>query len=95
MSDVRAYVPTTKNISVHGVPYRICPLAGLASDNLPYSIRILLENLLRAEDGVRITRSQIEATLDWGSAASFASAIDLSPSRVFLHDTNGIPALVV
>ncbi|GAB3041377.1 aconitate hydratase AcnA [Parafrigoribacterium mesophilum] len=74
--------------------YRLRRLAGLAPDHLPYSIRILLENLLRAEDGVRVTREQIEATLLWGSPDSFATAIDLSPTRVFLHDTNGVPALV-
>lgn len=74
--------------------YRIARLSGLAGDHLPYTIRILLENLLRNEDGARVTREQIESILDWGSERSFSSAVDLTPSRTFLHDTNGVPALV-
>ncbi|MGI5151525.1 aconitate hydratase AcnA [Plantactinospora sp. CA-294935] len=70
--------------------YRIVGIADLVTPRMPYTIRILLENLLRHH---RVPRSQIEAVLDWGSQRSFATAVDLRPSRVFLHDTNGVPLL--
>lgn len=81
------------DLNVGGNGYRIARLSQVETAGMPYTIRILLENLLRNEDGVRVTRDQIDAVLSWGSGTSFESAIDLSPSRVFLHDTNGVPAL--
>ncbi len=74
--------------------HRIVSLDGVAPAGLPYSIRILLENVLRNQDGRRVTREQVDALVDWGTDASFRTAIELSPSRAFLHDTNGVPALV-
>ncbi|WP_308491963.1 aconitate hydratase AcnA [Microbacterium terrisoli] len=74
--------------------YRIASLDGVADDRLPYAIRILLENVLRNQDGHRVTPDQIDALAGWGSDASFATPIELTPSRAFLHDTNGVPALV-
>lgn len=85
---------TVGDLLVDGQTHRICRLQGLAADSLPYTIRILLENLLRTEDGVRVTPDQIESVANWGSPGSRHTEIDLSPTRVFLHDTNGVPALV-
>jgi aconitate hydratase 1 len=73
--------------------YRIARIGELAPAGMPYSIRILLENLLRHEDGRRVTRDQVEAVLGWGGEESFAAAVDVHPARVFLHDTNGVPAV--
>ncbi|RSM91638.1 aconitate hydratase [Kibdelosporangium aridum] len=56
---------------------------------MPYTIRVLLENLLRND----APDEQIDAVLDWGSERSFATAVDIRPSRIFLHDTNGVPLL--
>jgi aconitate hydratase len=72
--------------------HRIARIDGLVTPRMPYTIRILLENLLRNEDGERVTREQVEAVLGWGSNRSFAATVDVRPSRVFLHDTNGVPA---
>nr|WP_328813582.1 aconitate hydratase AcnA [Nonomuraea cypriaca] len=72
--------------------HRIARIDGLVTPRMPYTIRILLENLLRNEDGDRVTREQIQAVLGWGSRRSFAATVDVHPSRVFLHDTNGVPA---
>jgi aconitate hydratase len=69
--------------------YRIARIAESVTPRMPYTIRILLENLLRHG----AARSQVEAVLDWGSERSFATAVDLHPSRIFLHDTNGVPLL--
>lgn len=74
--------------------YRIAPLDHPAVARLPYSIRVLLENVLRNQDGHRVTAAQSDALLHWGSDESFRTAIELTPSRIFLHDTNGVPALV-
>ncbi|RNE67031.1 aconitate hydratase AcnA [Cryobacterium tepidiphilum] len=84
---------TIGTLAVDGRTYRLARLAGVAPDRLPYTIRILLENLLRNEDGVTVDRAQIEALLDWGSPEAFATPIALTPGRAFLHDTNGVPAL--
>jgi len=81
-------------LTVAGRSYRVARLAEIAPERLPYTIRILLENLLRNEDGHSVDRAQIEALLDWGSPGSFRIPIALTPGRAFLHDTNGVPALV-
>ncbi|WP_433299438.1 aconitate hydratase AcnA [Pseudonocardia sp. CA-142604] len=60
---------------------------------MPYTIRVLLENLLRNEDGRRVTRDQVEAVLAWGSEHAFSAAVDIHPARVFMHDTNGVPSI--
>ncbi|SMD19358.1 aconitate hydratase [Kibdelosporangium aridum] len=69
--------------------YQVTPISSLISPRMPYTIRILLENLLRND----VPREQIDAVLDWGSERSFATAVDIHPSRIFLHDTNGVPLL--
>ncbi|MGB3051311.1 MAG: aconitate hydratase AcnA [Polyangiales bacterium] len=63
-------------------------------DTLPYSIRVLLENLLRFEDGTTVTREDIEAVANWDPAASPSTEIAFRPSRVLLQDFTGVPAVV-
>ncbi|MEM7435529.1 MAG: aconitate hydratase AcnA [Myxococcota bacterium] len=61
---------------------------------LPYSIRVLLENLLRYEDGSTVTREDIEAVANWDPAATPSTEIAFRPSRVLLQDFTGVPAVV-
>ena len=61
---------------------------------LPFSLKILLENLLRNEDGVNITRSDIEALQDWDPSAAPSTEIAFTPARVILQDFTGVPAVV-
>ena len=61
---------------------------------LPCSLKILLENLLRHEDGSSVTRDDIEALAGWDPAAEPATEIAFTPSRVILQDFTGVPALV-
>jgi aconitate hydratase len=68
--------------------------AGLPVGHLPYSLRILLENLLRTEDGVQVTRDDIEALCRWQPAAPPAHDIAFMPARVLLQDFTGVPAVV-
>jgi len=62
--------------------------------SLPFSLKILLENLLRHEDGVAVTASDIEALLQWDPAAEPQTEIAFTPARVLLQDFTGVPAVV-
>jgi aconitate hydratase len=66
-------------------------LPDFAPDELPRSLRILLENVLRHQDGTAL--AQVEALRRWRPAAEQDQAVEVRPSRVFLHDTNGVPVL--
>ncbi|MCW2926950.1 MAG: Aconitate hydratase [Thermoleophilia bacterium] len=61
---------------------------------LPFSLRVLLENLLRLEDGVAVTAKDIEALAGWDPAAKPTTEIAYTPSRVLLQDFTGVPAVV-
>jgi aconitate hydratase len=67
---------------------------GLPLDRLPFSLKILLENLLRREDGVSVTRQQIEAVARWQPEAEPACEIAFMPARVLMQDFTGVPAVV-
>ena len=84
-------------LKVNGKEYRIWSLDSLGKERvarLPYSLRILLENLLRFEDGVNVTRKDIEALLDWDPKAEPDTEIAFTPARVILQDFTGVPAVV-
>ncbi|MDH3531436.1 MAG: aconitate hydratase AcnA [Gammaproteobacteria bacterium] len=61
---------------------------------LPYSLKILLENLLRHEDGRDVTRDDILALANWDAKAAPGTEISFTPSRVILQDFTGVPAVV-
>ncbi|HTX24422.1 MAG TPA: aconitate hydratase AcnA [Steroidobacteraceae bacterium] len=84
-------------LSVGNRSYEIMSLAALPQDKvarLPYSLKILLENLLRFEDGVNVTRADIEALLEWDPQAVPAHEIAFTPARVVLQDFTGVPCVV-
>jgi aconitate hydratase len=64
------------------------------SDSLPYSLKILLENLLRTEDGVNITADDIRALADWDPSAEPSTEIQFTPARVIMQDFTGVPCVV-
>ncbi|MFO7276669.1 MAG: aconitate hydratase AcnA [Pseudomonadota bacterium] len=66
---------------------------GLDVHRLPYSLRILLENLLRHEDGVTVTADDIRALAGWNPSAPADREIAFMPARVLLQDFTGVPAL--
>jgi aconitate hydratase len=77
--------------------YEIWSLAALPQEKLarlPYSLKVLLENLLRYEDGVNVTRADIEALLEWDPAATPSYEIAFTPARVILQDFTGVPCIV-
>jgi aconitate hydratase len=65
-----------------------------AAQRLPYSLKILLENLLRTEDGTAVTAEDIEALAEWKPKAEPNREIAFTPSRVLLQDFTGVPAIV-
>ena len=82
-------------IEAGGTPYEIYRLDAVkGSQNLPYSLKVLLENLLRNEDGVNITSAHIEALADWDPAKEPGTEIQFTPARVILQDLTGVPAVV-
>src|SRR5688500_19978996 len=75
--------------------FEIFSLAALKGRNvarLPYSLKILLENLLRFEDGINVTHDDIEAVLNWDPKAAPAYEISCSPSREIMQARTGGPA---
>nr|VFK25324.1 MAG: aconitate hydratase [Candidatus Kentron sp. MB] len=89
---------TITTLTVDSSHYRIHSLkrlgARMAIETLPFSLRILLENLLRHEDGVTVTGQDILALADWDPAAAPSTEIAFTPSRVILQDFTGVPAIV-
>jgi aconitate hydratase len=86
-------------LRVGGRNFEIFRLSALASSGmdvsrLPYSLRILLEGLLRAEDGVAVTREDIEALARWSPRVPSNREIAFTPARVLLQDFTGVPAVV-
>ncbi len=61
---------------------------------LPYTLRVLLENVLRMEDGVNVTSADVEAVAGWVASAEPANEISFTPGRVLLQDFTGVPAVV-
>jgi len=76
--------------------YRLDALdkAGHKTTHLPYAHRILLENLLRTEDGRNVKRDDIMALVNWDANAVPTKEIQFSPSRVLMQDFTGVPAVV-
>lgn len=86
---------TRSSLAVDGDGYEIFNVGKLPeSARLPYSLKILLENLLRCEDGRTVTREDIEAILHWDPAANPVNEIAFRPARVLMQDFTGVPAVV-
>jgi len=86
-------------LTVGGRPFDIHRLdalerRGLAIARLPFSLRILLENLLRREDGRTVRADEIEALARWDAAAEPEREIAFMPARVLMQDFTGVPAVV-
>jgi len=78
----------------HYAYYRLPAIEGHNLSRLPYSLKILLENLLRFEDGVNVTRADIEAVLGWDPKAAPSHEIAFTPARVIMQDFTGVPCIV-
>lgn len=84
-------------LSLGGKTFSYYSLQALPQEKLrrlPYALKILLENLLRKEDGINVTRADIEAVLQWKAEAEPDYQINFTPARVVLQDFTGVPAVV-
>ena len=82
-------------LNVDGAAYRIFRLDAIdGAARLPFSLKILLENLLRNEDGRMITAGQIQALAGWDPAAEPSEEIGFTPARVLMQDFTGVPCIV-
>ncbi|MGD0557083.1 MAG: aconitate hydratase AcnA [Streptosporangiaceae bacterium] len=72
--------------------YRVSAVPG--SQTLPFSLKVLLENLLRTEDGVNITAEQVSAVGNWDPKAAPDTEIQFTPARVIMQDLTGVPGIV-
>jgi len=85
------------SLEVGGETFEIYKLDAIKEGHvarLPYSLKILLENLLRHEDGRNVTRDDILALANWDAKAAPGTEISFTPSRVILQDFTGVPAVV-
>ena len=82
-------------LDVKGTEYEIFRLNTLeGAQKLPYSLKVLLENLLRTEDGANITSEHIEALANWDPTAEPSIEIQFTPGRVIMQDFTGVPCIV-
>jgi aconitate hydratase len=89
---------TTLTVGVRSLEYFSLPRfgasAGVDVERLPYSIRILLENVLRAEDGRVVTREDVLGLAEWSGRKKSSKEVAFHPARVVLQDFTGVPAVV-
>jgi aconitate hydratase len=82
-------------LEVGGERYDVFRLDAVdGADRLPFSLKVLLENLLRTEDDKNVTRAQIEALANWDPDAEPDTEIQFTPARVVMQDFTGVPAVV-
>jgi aconitate hydratase len=83
------------SLEVSGKSYQIFDITKLqGQESLPFSLKILLENLLRTEDGANITADQIRALAEWDPTSSSETEIQFTPARVIMQDFTGVPCVV-
>ena len=86
---------TKQQLDVDGRKYEIFDITKLPNAaTLPFSLKILLENLLRTEDGANITAAQIEALANWNPESQPETEIQFTPARVIMQDFTGVPCVV-
>ena len=86
---------TRDQLTVDDTSYQIYRLDRIkTAHRLPYSLKVLLENLLRNEDGHLVTREQVQALADWKPQSTQPQEIQYTPARVLMQDFTGVPCVV-
>ena len=93
MSKVDSF-KVARELEVSGKKYQIFDMSKLDAKTLPYSLKILLENLLRTEDGANVTASHIKSIIEWDPKAEPDTEIQFTPARVIMQDFTGVPCVV-
>jgi aconitate hydratase len=95
MSDTTDSFGAKGTLEVGDNSYQIYRITGIdGATSLPYSLKVLLENLLRTEDGVNITADHIRALGSWDEDADPDTEIQFTPARVIMQDFTGVPCIV-
>ncbi len=86
---------TRSPLDVNGTRYEIYDLSAISgTENLPFSLKILLENLLRHEDGISVTADDIKKLSQWKPDENIEHEIAFTPARILMQDFTGVPAVV-
>jgi aconitate hydratase len=93
MSKVNSF-GSSDQLVVGSKTYRIFKLDSVDAKTLPYSLKILLENLLRTEDGANITAEHVNALVNWDPTVEPDTEIQFTPARVIMQDFTGVPCVV-
>ena len=93
MSKINSFA-SSDILNVGSKSYRIFKLNSVDAKTLPYSLKILLENLLRTEDGANITADHVNALVNWNPAVEPDIEIQFTPARVIMQDFTGVPCVV-
>ena len=94
MSNVDTF-KSKSTLTVGDTDYEIYRLDAVdGSQKLPFSLKVLLENLLRTEDGANITEDHIKALASWDPSADPSTEIQFTPARVVMQDFTGVPCIV-
>ena len=84
-----------KNLNVAGKDFEIFDISKVeGATNLPFSLKVILENLLRTEDGANITAEHIKALAQWDPSVEPDTEIQFTPARVIMQDFTGVPCIV-
>jgi len=84
-----------QNLNVAGKDFEIFDISKVeGATNLPFSLKVLLENLLRTEDGANITAEHIKALAQWDPSVEPDTEIQFTPARVIMQDFTGVPCIV-
>ncbi len=85
---------SAKHLTVGSKTYKYFSMPELGVSKLPYSLKILLENMLRTEDGANVTKDHVNALVNWDPTAEPDVEIQFSPARVIMQDFTGVPCVV-
>ena len=88
----KTYLPST--LTAAGKSYKFYDMSALGAEKLPYSLKILLENMLRTEDGANVTAAHVAALVNWNPSAEPDTEIQFTPARVIMQDFTGVPCVV-
>ena len=85
---------SAKSLTAGSKSYKYYSMADLDVKKLPYSLKILLENMLRTKDEVNVTQAHVDAIVNWDPSAEPDTEIQFTPARVIMQDFTGVPCIV-
>ena len=89
-----SHFSSASNLTVGNKTYKYFSMADLEVQKLPYSLKILLENMLRTKDGLNVTQAHVDALVSWDPSKEPDTEIQFSPARVIMQDFTGVPCIV-